>query len=196
MSWRSAIIIFVAVPLIAGCASIQPKDNLKSFCAVHNITDATAVPDGITPVSFETVEEFEKYVLSLEQANQAPASRVEETFLDGNGTKSTYGITRTVRVTTRKNMTPLTYIELVADITIKNYGALGDQYISACHEWTWMGGITLGFDWEQAYAYHIITNATVCNVYGGGTLDTYLLVNGLIKIYSTHVSLSLRKEVQ
>lgn len=191
MRWKWVFAILPII-LIAGCTVDRPDDDLTVFCRAHNIKEVTSVPDGVTPISFKSVKEFKDFVLALETTAKAQPFQTEELITE---IKALYGIKRVVRITSRKNFGIGGYVELVGDVEISNYGVPGDQYISNCWEWTWMGGITLGFDWKQAYAYHRITNATIFDVYGGGTLDGYLLINGLIKIMSWNISLQAHKEV-
>ncbi len=80
---------------------------------------------------------------------------------------------------------------------VKLYGSLalsgpyGPYTIQGVNQWTAIEGFTLGVGWTQTYAY-AYNGRTYADIFGGGTLDLYLLVQGSIRVYSRSVNMSMR----
>ncbi len=83
----------------------------------------------------------------------------------------------------------LMYLNL--DGMIQRSGAPGAYKVTSASDWSYLSGLTLAFSWKQQNA-STFNGGSYADFYASGTLDGYLLVGNLIKLYSLPYSKSLR----
>lgn len=85
------------------------------------------------------------------------------------------------------------YVSLDANVytEIRSIGGIHlEEVVTGCYEWTSLTGVAIGEEWDQRYCYHVISaDRYMVNVYAGGVLSQYLLINGVIKISSIPIDL-------
>lgn len=148
-------------------------DDLKTI-------QADEMPSGIIPKEFSSDEEAVKYL------NKVYASMSIENGREIPETRSTNG---NVTVATQRLGV------LGGSISLKlRYGTSGDNHtgmVTYADPYTTTSGITYSFDWrEDSIGAEISSSGKDVYVYTDGVIIAYLLIDGLIKIDETPVSLS------
>jgi len=135
------------------------------------------IPSNVTPVSFKSDEEAVAYL------NQVFNNINVQTNFDIL-TRATNGNTT---VATTKVSTGT--ISLKLRYTTSGNGNTGT--ITSLDPYTTFTGFTLGFGWtENSIGATITSSRKDVYVYTDGTIDYYLLIDGLLKLYSRPISMS------
>lgn len=181
-----SLVLFCTAGVAGASAAVNPHKQLEDF----HLKTVDSVPDGVTPFVVNNDEELLKMLQTLAENDVLrQVSVVAESIEPKNGE---IGILATdvVRRTVSKSV-GLGQINLVADITRYREGSFGG--IIDVFAFTTFTGFTYGFDWNESYSprYTISTDGTSTHVWVEGVLDWYLLVDGLLKLYSQPVRLDL-----
>ncbi len=81
-------------------------------------------------------------------------------------------------------------ITLYAKIKVYTNGSFGQ--IKDCSEYTTFTGFTYGFGWNEDYMTHrIASNGQSVKITCEGTLDYYLLVNSVLRVYSQPIEMTI-----
>jgi|GEM_PF-2436041 len=154
----------------------------------YRLQSVDSVPEGVVPIVVHNDEELKAIFDALKSIAivHSPATSVAhaDASIQSGGT---HWVTAHTAIQI-PNIFGWMYVNLHAHIQI--YSHLSFRGIIDSQQFTSLSGVTLGFGWTQTYAY--ATNyGTHIDVYGGGLLDFYLLIEGGIKWYSMPLNLSL-----
>jgi hypothetical protein len=135
------------------------------------------VPSNVNPVTFKSDEEAVAYL------NQVFSNINTRTNFD------------MIARATNGNTTVASTKVSTGTITLKlRYSTSGNGNtgkITSLDPYTTFTGFTLGFDWtENSIGATISSSGKDAHVYTDGTIDYYLLVDGLIKLYSRPIRMS------
>jgi len=178
-----------------------PSKDLDALSEEFGLVEVTEIPDGITPLVFDSLQDLEKFLIEAEKGTNS----TQHIMFAGNGSNGPdipqVGIeTVTYTVVTRRCSTTVavgTQFNTWADIRI---GMSGSSYYT-----TWIDqvlntqvgltGITLGMDLTNEYSYSYNQTSQSVSIAGGGILNIYLVVEGGVRLYSRPVSCSFTYSV-
>lgn len=170
-----ALVILVAFSTFPSYASeFIANDGTK---VEVKVIDREDIPNGIIPQTFNTEEEAIFYL-----------NNIYDNMVLMQNSIVPYSTTGDALVATRQ-------VGYTGSINLRvNYETTGNSNtgsISYVSPYTTFTGFNLGFGWtESDIGYRISNGGKDIYVYTNGTLDYYLLVDGLVKLYSKPVNLS------
>jgi hypothetical protein len=163
----------------------------------YGLKPVKSVPIGITPLKFSTPQELESFLVKIKSATSiSPHS----TFQENNRFNGVSFITTATSygVVTRSCSVPLgcgvAKFNTWADIRVASSGSFHwiDSVLST---YTGLTGLTMSADLTNAYSYSYNKTSASVSVKGGGIVNIYLIVKGVIKLYSVPVSCSFTYSV-
>ena len=178
-----------------------PQEQYQELFERYGIVEAKEIPPEITPLRVNSPEELENLIATFLNGKRVDVSDrfCVDSLVDEGVLPAGVALDGVQYITVRRectqNMGTATFYT-TADIRIGVYNS-SYRWIDSVNEWVGLRGVTMGLDLVQEYHYHYIT-ATTADITGGGVVDHYLLVNGMIKVWSTpvecsiHYSLSVR----
>lgn len=171
---------------IANSAVAAEKDEYPLLADLKTISSED-LPDGIIPISFESQEEAEIFLSDLK--NQISIIESQRYLTADSNSNLDIGI-----LATNSNLLVQELNLYTCKISLyANYGTSGNSNtgtITYISPYTTMTGLTVGLDWTESNAdYNISSNQKDAYIFANGTLNYYLLIEGLIKIGSDRVSL-------
>lgn len=178
-------IAFCLITLACSNSPVYATDS-KSFdeiCEEYNLRTVTEVPDGVQPVEVKSEEELIQLLESIKNARIEITSESSVVDVTPSGT---FGISPlgSQSVLVDQVSWYIGSIKLYARITDNGY------MVTSATAYTTLSGFTLGFDWdERACGASIVSGGRDVYAWAAGTLDYYLLVNGVIRLYSEEVNL-------
>jgi hypothetical protein len=175
MMKRLTSVVLLLTVFCTGTAFAQGWDSITTDDL--KVISKKEVPTNVNPVSFKSDEEAVAYI------NQV-FSNVD--------TRSNFDV---IARATNGNATVTTTKVSTSTISLKlRYSTSGNGNtgtITSLDPYTTFTGFTLGFDWtENTIGATISSSGKDVHVYTDGTLDYYLLIDGLIKLYSKPISMS------
>lgn len=180
----------------------RDKILLDNLSKEYNLKDVDKVPEGIVPIKFNSIDELKAF---LEKQPKGPV-KIHKTYyandflIDKNNINDMNSnvileSTGKHHINTSETINIGGFVSLDADVftQVRSLGSTHlEEIITDCKEWTSLTGVTLGAEWDERYAYHVISSDRYrVDVYGGGVLNEYLIVDGLIKIASYPIDLSV-----
>jgi len=174
-------------------AYISYQEIINQF----NLISVNYIPEGITPLKFNTPQELERFLISLERSAQKTPhfhfaeERFPQRFLAG--TESV-----TYNVITRSCSVPLGYgrasFHTWGDIRVGSLGSLRgiDTVLST---YTGLTGLTMTATLTNEYSYAYNQTAAQVSIKGGGIVNVYLIIEGGVRLYSVPVSCSFTYQV-
>ncbi len=159
----------------------------------YGIVTVERAPEGIAPIVIKSPAQLRKLIKELRSSKRVDVSDrmcidrvVNEGVLSGRAANgvSYYSVRRECTQNTGAST-----FHTWADIHIGVYGS-SYAWIDSVNEWVGLTGITLGQDLTNTYHYHYVT-ATTADITGGGTVNVYLLIDGVIRVYSQPVECSI-----
>lgn len=154
------------------------------------------LPAGITPMEFKSEAEAKSFILASSN-NESSYQMISSIDMDKSLSSNTIISTSTVASGTDATID-------VDSVTVA-YGIMGTIYLKAhygtsrpgkagtityINPYTEYTGFTYGFDWKESIcSYSIRSGGKDAYIYAGGVLDWYLLIEGLLRVYSQPVSL-------
>jgi hypothetical protein len=182
-----AVLLLAAVSSAAMCrAPVDDTTEWQQVLRAFNIRTVEGVPPGIRPLEVQTPAQLRE-LLSL----RARESYVVTESQLGAATSLSYGIVEScVSLHTSRSWVPFPTFNLWADVWIVGSGSFWE--IGDVFEWVGLTGITLFADLTSEWHYHIVSaDHQSVIIKGGGTVNHYFLIKGLIRVYSQPVSLTL-----
>ncbi len=197
MMRRFTIIVCLLVILATSTSAFATKAEFvqrndssvsKELMDFYGLQSVESVPEGVTPIVVHSDEELKAIFDAMKHITIVPVSVTSRDTLDATiQSGSTYWVTTNTAIQIF-NLFGWMYINLDAHIQIYSY--LSFRQIIGSQQFTYLSGCTLGYGWTQTYAY-ADNYGTHINVYGGGVLDFYVIIEGGIKYYSMLHNLSL-----
>jgi len=183
---RASRIIFLisaclALMLSSACFASDDTTELEQYCIENNIVNVTNVPEGKNPIEIKSLSELKMFVDSIKGQGFASKKFITET-----DEIYKYGL---LAGTTKTAKTGITWlfgggVWLHAEATINN------SKFTICREWTTVEGWSLGADWVERSIWHQFSNNNKrVDIYTKGQIDSYLLIEGTVKLLSEPVSL-------
>ncbi|MBE0451268.1 MAG: hypothetical protein IBX70_10520 [Clostridia bacterium] len=188
------ILVVIATPSFANGSSTT-SINTDAL----DLSTVEILPDGITPIVIENQTQFDEFVKAMKTA---PETIEEVSYLKNPNLISSYSTNGIITYYTSasKNLGlgigdwSSTKLKLTAAIEIYTSGSF--RQINGSTQWTNLEGYTIGLDWTEHYNSSTIQNGgQSIDVSASGTLDYYLIVNGVIKLYSKNMNISLSYRV-
>ncbi|MGF7058577.1 hypothetical protein [Brassicibacter mesophilus] len=159
----------------------------------YNLKDVDKLPEGVVPIVIDSPKELEDCLKSIDNITLDEKS-IETTVSISENPTINSGYTATVTKTTSATAGTFSKVYLKAYIDVYNSGSF--RQIVGCSESTYLSGTSLGLDWvENNTGHNIMNDGRKINVYGDGVLETYLIIEGGIKVNSRPISLSLSYSV-
>ena len=153
--------------------------------------EADAIPEYITPTEFESQEEIDAYLALFAYSVQALEATTQAN--EAGLMQATENVTGSVTVP--KTATMKTVEICSKTIGLVSWVRFGITYSTSSGKFTYAQpytnhtGMTLGSDWSQASSGYSFNSAkTKVNVQATGTVDMYLLIKSLFKIFSYQVN--------
>lgn len=180
------LVIILSFTIFTSIGSANNDDKLKNLCQKYNLKDIDKAPNGITPIKFESIEEAEKFINKMKNArleNKVQdirnSSEIEAMSIGSRSVSTTIGF--------------LLYLNLYVQYTYLYDPARACNYYASVNSvTTGITGLTLGFDWRpnSTASYGNITNNGLnLSAHGEGWLDCYLLIEGLIKLWTNYYTI-------
>jgi hypothetical protein len=172
-----------AIPAIAS----QAADEWDAIFAQYGIRTAGVVPAGITPLRVDTPAQLRQVIRHATSHGMGQLNMETESVSLG---LLAYGVTETsVRLHVWYNFVPYPTFNLWANVWVAGSGSFWE--ITDVNEWVGLTGITISEDLADTYTFHrIAADRQSVYIEGGGIVNHYLLIRGIIKIYSSRISLS------
>lgn len=184
------LILAVAVCLAVPAAAAQPETHAARdwdvLFARYGVQTASAIPAGVRPLRIDTPAEFRQLLESM--TSHGTCQLVLES--ENTGLLS-YGVTQSC-VSLRKTVSwiPFPTFNLWADVWIAGSGSFWE--IVDVEEWVGLTGITVFADLTDTWHYHIVAaDHRSVFIRGGGVVNHYFVIKGLIKVLSEPVALSI-----
>ena len=184
---------------VVSARDLVPQNAIEHFAddarSIDDISKAyTLRPialDEVPPdVSLIRVDDSAELLAILDRDQGALARRTDELTASPTPNANVVGSALGYRTCSTVGINAVTYrVKLYGSLALQ--GSYGPYTIAGVNQWTALEGLTFGAGWTQSYAYSY-NRTTYADVFGGGTLDLYLVIQGGIRIYSTSVNMSLR----
>lgn len=180
-------------PVTANAQGNSPSKELEALSNKFGLVEVTKIPEGITPLVFDSVEDLENFLVETEKAAK-PSQHT--TYIEYNPKKPQPGVESvSYTVVTRSCSSTVavgTQFNTWADIRV---GFSGSPYYttwidSVLNTRVGLTGVTLGMDLSNEYSYSYNQTTQSVSVVGGGIFNIYLVVEGGIRLYSRPVSCS------
>lgn len=177
-----ALLTCLAIPALAA----QPTDEWEAIFAQYGIRTADVVPAGITPLRVDTPAQLRQVIHNAMPHRMGRLDMETESVSPG---LLAYGVTETsVRLHVWYNFVPYPTFNLWANVRVAGSGSFWE--ITDVNEWVGLTGITISEDLTDAYTFHnIAADRQSVYIEGGGIVNHYLLIRGILKIYSSPISL-------
>lgn len=187
---------------IAQAQGIPPGSlTYKDVIDLYGLKPVDSVSPGIVPLQFASPEELARFLGEVSNRSHVHPhisyeDRVEKSNLAigqqsaYNPTSVSYGV-----VTRSCSVTPcFATFNTWADIRVGYSGSF--RWIdSVLNTRTGLTGVTLAVDLTNEYSYAYDQSPISVSVKGGGILNVYLLIEGMVRVYSTPVSCSFTYSV-
>lgn len=192
------IILLLFFLTIGKISTVNAQDNTPSreltrLSKKFGLVDINAneVPKGVVPLEFDSTQELEEFLTSLEKDK---ISTTHKEYHHGMNRSDVPLIpTSTSYVTVTKNCSNAvaigTYFNTWADILVGTSGSF-TWISSVLHTRVGLTGVTLGMDLSNEYSYTYNQSQSSVSVNGGAILNSYLVIEGVVKMYSRPVSCS------
>ena len=162
------------------------------------LVEVTIIPEGITPLVFDSVEELENFLVESEKAAK-PSQHT--TYIEYNPKKPQPGVKSVSYTVVTRSCSSIiavgTKFNTWADIRV---GFSGSSYYttwidSVLNTRVGLTGLTMGKDLSNEYSYSYNQTTQSVSVVGGGIFNMYMVVEGGIRVYSRPVSCSFTYSV-
>jgi len=191
----ASIITFAPLQSVSAQGTTPPQPTFQDLIDLYELKTVDVIPDGLTPLRFETPGELQGFLSRIRNQAQTPVHYVyvEKGILSNTPIlplSTTYAvITRSCSVNVS-----LAKFNTWADIRVRYSGSFRwiDKVLNTR---TGLTGITTGFSLSNEYSYPYNQTATSVSVKGGGIVNVYLLIKGGILLYSQPVSCSFTYRV-
>lgn len=192
-----AVLGFVSWPLLAGTSSDSSgtfSHEWQAVCKAYGLRTVTYLPAGVKPLAVDTPQQLR----NLLQATADLLSGTRTSFVvETHSDLHTLSLTETyVSLHKSKIIDSImrTRFNLWADVWVAGSGSFWE--ITDVAEWVGLSGFTLWWSLSNPWHYHhISSNKQRVTIRGGGTANQYLLIQGIIKIYSFPVSLKINYRI-
>jgi len=167
--------------------------TFQDLITEYNLTVVDKAPNGVLPLKFKTPTELQDFLLRVSRQPVAHTTIVENVRRNVPTPKSSGYF-----VVTRSCSVNIGYIlakfHTWADIRVGYYDSYHwiDQVLNTR---TGLTGLTTGVTLTNAYSYAYNQSASSVSIKGGGTLNFYLIIGGVIRLYSVPVSCSFTYSV-
>lgn len=184
------IIALVLAPMQSASAQGANPPTPASYqdiIKLYGLKVADTIPAGVTPLRFNSPKELESFLstISLQAKTPTNVTYIEKAPLGYSTLATTYA------VVTRSCSKTLSFAKFNtwADIRVGVNGSF--RWIdSVLNTRTGLTGVTVALTLDNAYSYAYNQTSSSVSVQGGGIVNAWLLVGGVIRLYSTPVSCS------
>ena len=182
---NACFLILIFSTFVIGSEQLSYSD----VCSKYNLSSLQSCPEGVNPVPVSSPEQLDQILSDLYSTpyetvfyysyEPSTVTKPDENYTNVTGTK---------RLHASKRIGALTTFHLWADVDIWSQGSF--YQITGCDEWVGLTGVSLGVELSGEHTSHSISGQRV-TIRGDGTIDVYLLVDGLVKLASYSTSLSI-----
>jgi hypothetical protein len=162
---------------------------------LYELKTVDVIPEGVTPLRFNTPGELQSFLSKMSNQARTPihSTYVEKGILP-NAPMSPLSTTYAVVTRSCSVNVSLSKFNTWADIRVGYTGSFRwiDRVLNTR---TGLTGVTTGISLSNEYSYAYNQTASSVSVKGGGVLNVYLLVNGMVRLFSTPVSCSFTYRV-
>lgn len=168
--------------------SATSDDSYEELYEKYGLKDAEKVPDGVTPIVINSPDELEAVLHSLDELNYVSFDTNEEISLFSV-------VTRSVSVNFHTASTlPGTKATVSLKVFYDLYSEGSFTGIQSIKHSQWaLTGVTTGLELSNPYTSHSLKDGVI-SVFGTTSVDLYLTVSGVIKIYTSLVSAGYKYE--
>lgn len=180
----SVLCLIFSISSVQAFAKTNDIDNVNKNYTVKAISKEE-IPSNITPKEFENEEQAQAYYESIiDNLHNTEASVSSINLRSYNGS----------RYASKKLLPPLNTVHLYMNVGYRAEwnSSIGNHYASADIPTTAISGVTLGLEWVEnkgASYSNISSSKHSLSAHGVGTLNQYLLIKGLLKVYSSTQSI-------
>jgi len=168
----------------------------QAVLSEFNLRPAASIPVGIHPLQINSPEELSMFIQRLQRASRGCHSFVVtwNPNLRKSGTASLHLESTETYVPLHKqeciDWVYHVFLNLWANVWVAGSGSFWE--ITDVNQWVGLTGVTAFYSLSDVYSYHhIYSDRQSVYIYGRSTVDYYLFIKGLLKIYSFPVSLSI-----
>lgn len=181
---KRLISIMLLFSIICSGNVLASEENYKHITTGDlKVVSEKEVPAGVKPMSFKSDEEAIVYLNKMYDSMQVESNSATINLL----ARKTNG---NVTVATQKT-NYLTNAKILLKLRYTTSGISNTGRIEKLEPYTQFTGFTYGFEWkENNIGTTISSSGKDVHVYVDGTLSSYLLINGLIKLSTRDINLS------
>lgn len=195
------LFLLVALVIITCFSNTTVYAKQQTHSNTHNIIALEDIPENVTPLYFDSVQEAEEYLSSIDQSVIEHNNKVNKEFqkIKNDLKPAVQNNTNTLMATTLSTYNYSTIVDHYGtfpsspyEINLHcNYGTSGPHSgsILYCSASTTFDHITLFFTWsESSCNYYIAGKDIYC--YANGNLTYYIIIKSIGNVYSWSINLS------
>lgn len=185
------IMFLLSIFLTTFVPSISAAENqtYDEIFRKYNLQTASEIPEGIKPIKVNSEKELARVLENIDNSINEHANKERQpVVIDLSKNRDS-------------DFSPLatnTYVADYVNIGVPGYGKIelkvrvsdNGSYITSVIPFTNLTGFSLGFDWNETIcSADIVSNGKDVRAWAEGELEYYLIIDGMIKVYSRTIEL-------
>ncbi len=185
---RGFVISFILILTIMSniiLTNADDNDKLKELSNEFKLKNVTTIPKGIQPIEFTNIGELENFLNNVSQSKSSDNSDYVKLELNKSdkGMKVAATDPYTKEITVKKGETWVVgsfYVAADVEILVTP----NKKIVTSCSDaYMIMEGFSLGLDYTEAFPPKSTYTNTSVTLKAKGTVDYYLLIEGVLKVY-------------
>ena len=187
--------LLVAVASMSAVAQHEKGDDIQLQLDKLGVKTIEKIPEGIEPIVVKDNQEMLKYINSLIESKTS-INDLNENLVSEEDFATKSSTLNLIKRSTSKQV-GFGNINLYATIQQIGTGGLNSIIIGAQNMYTTFTGYTLGYDWRESQSptYSIDSRKKSIHIWVNGEIDVYLLVDGLVKLFTYEAQLDINYNV-